>query len=146
MSRIATSRVPNNFEKVTLQKVKLAATQYLAGEALQNLEITTWPDRISNALAYQLRTFVMGEKVHEIEKSVSFEYPATWWEHLKWNHAPTWFKTRYPVKMKKFKRTVKFEQIQCFPKMNQMLPKDEQQYEFTHLNAIEDYRRSPFED
>jgi hypothetical protein len=54
-----------------------------------------------------------------------YKVPASWWQMLKKQYAPKWFKQRYPVKTlrKSLKRVVKLTRWGTLPQANISLPK-----------------------
>lgn len=130
-------------ESVTLQKIKLSCQEWLDGSALQDMKLEAIHDEFTRRFGMQLRTFVLGEKVREIDEKVPFEVPASTWQFFKWEFFPQWLLRYSPVKTKTWSKTVHFEQVQCFPKIKEILPSNELKYEFTCLDSsVEDF--SPF--
>ena len=138
MRHIDTAKVSTPLTSITLQQVKLAARAFLDGHALESMELSVWPDEFANGIVMQLRTLVLGEKVHETTETVTFQYPANAWEHLK-SHLPMWLRNWLPTqKFQTATRTVKFEQVQCLPKIRQVLPRNEREFEFSTFHMHED--------
>lgn len=56
----------------------------------------------------------------------SYEVPSSWWQHLKLDKAPKWFKKRYPVnyQRKRIKRTVKITRKATYPMADIVVPKN----------------------
>ena len=62
-----------------------------------NMTITQFQDRICDELHYRITATIYGEDVDRYTVIT----PATWWDHLKHDHAPNWFKLTFPVKYRK---------------------------------------------
>jgi hypothetical protein len=48
--------------------------------------------------------------------------PASWWQHLKWAHAPRWLLRRWPVVWTDHEAEVSFTQYDTYPRANVPLP------------------------
>ena len=84
----------------------------------------------------ELRAKLLGAQVLSENQEFSIEYPATWWQHLKDEHAPAWFRRRWPVKMTRRVGVVNFSRYDTYPLADVPLPPDE----FGHPVRVEMYR------
>lgn len=132
-------------QRYVLEQVKLGCVQWFDGHALANMSIQQITDELTDSFSYQLKTFVLGEKVNEERRTVDFKYPMSWWQHLKWERAPDWFNRKYPIRWKYEHREVVFKQIECFPKIKQVLKVSEREVSFTVLQSEESYAVSAFD-
>lgn len=138
MSIISDGTVPDEMttvESYVLEQVALSCSQWFDGHALANMSIQKLGDELTRNFVFHLNTYVLGEKVHEVQQEVTFRYPANWWEHLKYEHAPVWLVSRWPVRWKHKRKTVTFEQVECLPKFASVLPTHQQQYHFPVLKT-----------
>lgn len=140
----ATEKASAEIEKYVLEQLPITMSQYLDGHAMANLSIKRIADTMTDHFAYHLRTYILGEKCHEAEQTVTFRYPKNWWEHLKYSHSPKWFTRKFPVGWKHEKKTVKFEKVVCFPKIAKVLPFHEREHSFPVLKTSVMYSSDPF--
>lgn len=117
-------------QEVILQRVKIACSKSFGSHMTESMELLVRPDRFAGEIAYHFRAFLLGEKTRELDEDVYFEYPADWWQHFKMQHFPEWLQARFPPRMARAKKTVHFEQIECFPKASLVLPKGEREVHF----------------
>jgi hypothetical protein len=73
----------------------------------------------------ELRSAVLGAQILSDTQAVSIEYPATWWQHLKQDHAPAWFTRRWPVRMTRRVAEVNFTRYDTYPMADVPLPPDD---------------------
>lgn len=100
-----------------LDKSRLGS--YTAGRTKLEVERTAWD------MVLELSSAVLGAQVLSDTQSFSIEYPATWWQHLKQDHAPAWFTRRWPVKLARRAGQVSFARYDTYPLANIPLPPDE---------------------
>lgn len=122
-------------DSVLLTKVKIACAEIFSDAALEDMRITRDIDEYAGEIAHHFQTRILGETVHTLDETVPFEVPSSTWQFFKWEFFPKWLLRYLPVRTYTWNRTVHFSQIQCFPKIKQMLPSEETSYEFTHLGA-----------
>ena len=71
---------------------------------------------------------VLANKIVEDKYPVYYRYrvPSSWWQMLKRDKLPRWFRRRYPVEFtdKTVKRTVHFTRYAEYPMANLAIPKD----------------------
>lgn len=98
----------------------------------QIVDIRIEPKHAIRMLEYQLRVYVLGEKIKSYNKRI--DYPADWWEAFKERWMPRWFKRKYPVQYKLFK--VDIDIVALYPELSKLksLPKD---YSVFRMNVIE---------
>lgn len=68
------------------------ATQMAIPKSLMKFE--QMPEHIYGDLVYRLSAYIFSESMGQYVVKT----PATWWEHLKKDHAPAWFLAMWPVK------------------------------------------------
>ena len=115
------------FNKVTLERTRKGMAVNLGHTSLESLEIRTMSDMFIGKVI-EASFEVLRNKIHEDRTTVTFTYkvPSNWWEHLKKEKAPKWFKEKYPVKFtsKTMRRTAVFKRYAEYPKANVAIPKD----------------------
>lgn len=94
----------------------------------KSLELRRWEDPGIMGMVYDLRIAVLAHKfvtAHQ-EASTTVAVPKTWWQHLKQDHAPKWFKTRYPVQKRNIRveLEVTFERYSTFPMADIPMPEN----------------------
>lgn len=81
------------YNEFVLEKLQFGLEHYIAENVLDgSVEIVQ--DDILNCIKVRVRGIMWSEKVDVIE----FKKPSTWWEMLKEEHAPGWFRHRWPVR------------------------------------------------
>lgn len=74
------------FERVVLEKVKLAVSQSLDPMILNDLTVQQSADFLSDRIAFQVRAYILGRegKVEEWNEVLeTIDIPLTWWDHVK---------------------------------------------------------------
>lgn len=87
-------------EEVVFTKERVCSTAHMSGRLLHDAVVHVHPlEDLEGLLVAQMDAFLLQASVDEIpvETAVSFEVPATWWQALKEEHLPGWFKERWPV-------------------------------------------------
>lgn len=110
------------FSKVLLSRLRQVAKMSLGDHAIDKMDLRVLRDDMTDSILFALRTEVMTERLSDREKTIIFEYPATWWEHLKKEMAPRWFLKRYPVKFSKYTQKIRFEEIALYPMLPAIIP------------------------
>lgn len=86
-----------DYRKVSLEKFKLVALQYLPEELLcreePSIDVSAWSGYFSDQLVVRITKEIWGREMQEKE----VRYPLDWWEAIKERWAPQWFKNRWPV-------------------------------------------------
>jgi len=84
--------------KVSLEKFKIVALQYLPGELLcgeePQIDVSLWSGYFANQFAIRITKKIWGREMQEKE----VQYPSNWWEAIKDRWAPRWIKNRWPIK------------------------------------------------
>lgn len=110
------------FSRVLLKRIKQTAQMCLGGHILEQMDLRAIRDHMTDSIIFSLRTNVMSEQLSERSKTITFKYPASWWEQLKQSHAPRWFLKKYPVKKHKTSQKVTFEEIALYPNLPSIMP------------------------
>lgn len=84
----------------------------------------------------ELSASLLGAQVLSENQEFFIEYPASWWQHLKQDHAPAWFTKRWPVKTGKRTGVVNFTRYDTYPLANIPFTPDE----FGYPVRVEMYR------
>ncbi|AGR46842.1 hypothetical protein JL_173 [Bacillus phage JL] len=66
---------------------------------------------INNLASGYVMGIVRRVPAKEFEKVVSFEVPATWWQHFKESHYPKWALKKFPVKYRTLTETIGFKAL-----------------------------------
>ena len=81
-----------------LEKFKFGVmTKIPEGLLSDESEANIAEDVFSESIALQVKDFVLGE---DLDRTHTFHYPATWFQHLKKAHAPAWVLRKWPVRYK----------------------------------------------
>jgi hypothetical protein len=88
------------------------------------------------SMLMELSASLLGAQVLSENQEFFIEYPATWWQHLKQDHAPAWFTRRWPVKMAKRVGMVNFTRYDAYPLASVPFTPDE----FGYPVRVEMYR------
>lgn len=94
-----------------------AATQY--DHRFSNNKIET-QEMVSEVDYRMLRRMLVTILQHQNPTSIVYRTPANWWEMLKRDHAPAWFKQKFPVR--EFVERVEIKDLHPLPEVR--LPKD----------------------
>ena len=90
------------FERIDLKKFRLIVQTYIHEELLDDFAIHPMSDvreMAVGALMHQLFKVTITQEVYGEELgTLEIERPATWFQMLKEQHAPDWFKRRWPVR------------------------------------------------
>lgn len=73
---------------------------------------------LRNELVLSLEARVLSEKLEEGVKTDYVDIPSSWWQHLKYEHAPGWFIDRWPVQYDRATLTVYLERWATYPEAN----------------------------
>lgn len=88
-------------QKIVTEVLMLAFHNTLPDYPLlsDNAKIRIWEQAIGG-IVIQVQSWILdGHKSDVRVERRSVEYPASWWDYLKQDYAPTWFLRRWPVKM-----------------------------------------------
>lgn len=116
-------------QQIVFHQVKVQASNYLDGHALEHLKFEVIPTSyFVNGFLATLSTYVLAENLpphHESKtETVVFRTPATWWDHWKLAHADTrlinrfvaWRGIRYREESQQVTLTVDLERFRSYPK------------------------------
>lgn len=78
---------------IELEKIQQRFRQRISPSLILNLS----EDHVYNCLELEIKRHFYGERKEE-NHIISFQKPATWWEHFKEAKFPQWLLSRYPVK------------------------------------------------
>lgn len=79
-------------------------------------------DDIAGQLVYKLTAEVLAERLETGRFERTVRVPATWWEHLKRDHAPAWFTRRFPVRYTPLTLAVDLSRWATYPHATVPLP------------------------
>jgi hypothetical protein len=80
--------------------VSKAFTRQGLASLASNASLTVRENYVLDELVYTLKVYLLKRSTEPLEVAVEME-PINWYEHLKRDHFPEWFKRRWPVKCKK---------------------------------------------
>ena len=89
------------FERIDLEKFWMMAQTYLSKELLEDFAMPAVlgvRGTAAGAMLDMLLLLVKQEVYGETLGTLEIKRPATWWQMLKEQHAPYWFKRRWPVR------------------------------------------------
>lgn len=98
-----------------LERMRFAAMQTFPQRVFEATIDRSFMEFASASIVARLTTEILGERTGAGEHVVAFDYPATWWEHLKRDHLPSWFTRRRPVRYRTYRKVVKWTQMATFP-------------------------------
>lgn len=103
-----------------LQRVRIGQRYQLGADVLDELDIEIEP--LLDILMLRMSTYVWTEKLAEESQEVTHEVPATWFQHLKQDHAPAWVLRRWPVRMSAITTVVRFTRSAAYPGADIKIP------------------------
>lgn len=106
----------------TLEARKYTLRQVLSQQVLDHLGIDVATDHLYDQIAVTLAMTMYGERAAKAEAEETMAFPTTWWQHLKLQYAPEWFKARWPVKTDTWRLKVVADQWRMYANMDQPLP------------------------
>ena len=98
---------------IELTRQEFHASVQTSHHEVLDAKITRWDDVVTGDLNYRLDGFLWGQQQ---PKEVS--YPATWWQHLKYQLAPAWMLSRWPVRM----TTITYQEMIVCPNVRDLTP------------------------
>ena len=110
---------PDYFKKVEeliLEKIKFGMNLPLDSEFINSGNIELYLTPYANQIIMNFRTRILGQR-KEVEKSVVYEFPKNWFEHLKQDYAPKWILKRFPVKTEYFYKKIVIDASALFPEL-----------------------------
>lgn len=88
--------------KVTAEKIRIHSRYQFPANMVLRGEIFRLPEKLGAEFAWQLETYVLGNKTQETLVSSyvreSVKTPNTWWDMFKVEHFPQWLRERFPAK------------------------------------------------
>ena len=125
-------------EEVNLEKVRVAGRKAFGNLELESMRLERFEDIVLNGIVYQWSTICKGEKVRHEKQDVTFDYPATWWDHFKVKKFPKWLLKKFPVKCNTYLQTVVFKEIAVFPKLSNYISFNGQdKVYFSHTQCLD---------
>lgn len=122
-------------QRKLLELRRIGSMTRLGRTTLDSINIKQMEDTATRDMLLSLEAQVLSDKIAEDSYPVWHRWrePLNWFEHLKKDHAPKWFKKRWPVQYldKKQKRVVKFTRWAQYPKANVALQRDRRFFEVT---------------
>lgn len=125
------------YTEVQLEKLKVAAQAAIPRGVMElEAERIGILDDLFRSLVYRLKGYVLAERLPpetvSDSRDVTFDVPASWWQHWKQSHAAAWYARwlvkRRPVKhhrvVKRVALTVDLERYRTYPEARVSLPAD----------------------
>jgi hypothetical protein len=84
-------------KSITLEKIKVALSKVVHPTIIDNMKLDFREDVLSRQFIFDLKTFMMGQHLEDIEKS----YPVDWWQAFKERWFPKWWLEQWPVQYNK---------------------------------------------
>jgi hypothetical protein len=72
-------------------------------------------ERERDSMIVEMTAYVTAHRLARETQTVTFEVPASWWQHWKQDAAPEWLRRRWPVRTRRLSRTVRFETFRAYP-------------------------------
>lgn len=131
--------------ELILERVKFGCTQFVGEDVLGNIKLDTYADMVSGQIVHSFRTYILSEKTKEEGVTNRFRYPKNSWEHFKYEFAPKWFLSRWPVRWNYEKKTTLVKHFVCLPKFGQFLDPAYQRHSFQNM-TFDDVPQSSFQE
>lgn len=115
-------------EEIVFEKIRSYVTHAtdLGAAVAGSLELREWEEPILRQMVRQLSAEMLARKLVRDHYSTTrgVDVPATWWQHLKDDHAPGWLKKRWPVRHKSIKVDlhIDFTRYATYPEADVVLP------------------------
>lgn len=110
------------FETVELLRKRVCTVGHFSRSTLQMRNVSHLIDDCLGDLVVQLEMEVLCQSSGNREKVVSFNVPATWWQHFKLAKFPAWLIKRFPVRYRQLTETVRYEVWASYPRADIKLP------------------------
>jgi len=122
----AKSDTINNFETYVLKKIKIAMSKRFGKTALHYLKVQVddYANNLAEEVTLRFETGLFGQKMPETYP-IELLIPKNWWEHLKDDNFPTWWKRKWPVQYKTVYSDVTFDHWGLLPKFDKIPPGEE---------------------
>jgi hypothetical protein len=102
--------------ETVLEAVRFGLRKEFGSHMAQQMTLETIR-QFAGEVVYDFETSILGQ--HNKQKyTIDFEAPLNWWQHLKLEKLPDWFKKKYPVKYKTHQRTVEFDHVALMPDLS----------------------------
>lgn len=88
----------------------------------ETLTFTTQEDPVRLELVAKLHAHVLAKEIHQGTDRHEVSHPATWWQHLKADHLPAWFRRRWPVRYRKIAVDFDYRILQTYPEADVPVP------------------------
>lgn len=99
--------------KKTLEKFQIGLHTMLSQEML-GVEVDQHLNHYTQNIVQEIRGFIWSEK-RDLEVDASSKEPLNWWEMLKRDRAPLWFRERFPVQFRNIERKIRVNFYKKFP-------------------------------
>lgn len=99
---------------ITLDQLKLG-TRKLLPRFIANTALFEVYEQTAEYMAMELRAYVLARKQVDEYHNAVLEVPATWWQHLKQDYFPEWYKRRWPIRFTKMVKRFRFERYDTYP-------------------------------
>lgn len=134
--------VPNNYyfngtpyyqtQRHVLERKRIAVRKAVSDELLYHAKFDT-ERHVWDQMLYEMTSYVLAERLApdtcKMEIKPEFEFPASWWQHLKRDHFPAWFKERWPVRnavvVRRYVGEVRVERHLTYPEASVHLPENQ---------------------
>lgn len=111
-------------ERLTLEAIAIGCAQFLGPFASNHMRLCIDCDAAANRFIGMLRTYMMSERIQEATEEVTFQYPASWWQHFKAECFPEWLKRLCPPRMATEQKVVRFEVREVYPQFATYRPEE----------------------
>lgn len=118
--------VRRDYKTLDLSRLKLGYNQYISDHQLLdgfNWKVSIDQDPVLRGIIIRLQGEMWSENLSDFDN----RFPLNWWEAVKERWAPTWVKTRWPVKYHKLKLQA------VFPKFKMIRPNEEYRLRMVYI-------------
>ena len=131
--------IPNyiEYQTISLELIKVRASRFLSGHALQSLRLEEITDLVTHNLCYELETYIASEKkLDTIPVVFKYNEPASFLDYLL-TYAPKVVQKRFPPRYieKIYTKHVDLTQYAMYPKLPYVFPENECGPVFIHWDA-----------
>jgi hypothetical protein len=114
---------PITQDTLVLEYLKVVALDYLPAEVVANMDVSTYWHPVMDSLVVGLSTKILCDTLDDREEVLSLKVPATWWQHTKLVHFPTFSRwLRRPVRYKTLEKRVSVRSLATFPENSLRYP------------------------
>ncbi|AID50536.1 hypothetical protein [Bacillus phage CP-51] len=100
-----------HFQEYVIKCIRETVTQHINYEPYMGDFDVFMHQAINNLASSYVMGIVRSVPAKEFERVVSFDVPATWWQHFKESHFPSWALKKFPVKYKTLTETIGFKAL-----------------------------------